>query len=706
MGDAAGTDDQASEWMSFSALLDVGDQDPPPSAPAVPQVPVASAAPVAPVAPVAPAPRPSKNPFPVRAARPPAAAIDATTPTAPALPMTAPPAPAAPAPQPTSAGNSSFPPPLPPVRIGAPPGAGAPPADFSARSEWSPAPASPAARSQRSSLQQLVAAVVVVVLVLGIGSAVLVSRSAGSKYPSKWDARIAPIATEVSALRGLTFEHPVSVHFLAPTDFEKTLAIDQGALDDDARQQVEQAAAEMRAVGLIGGDVDVLDAYDQAQTSGTLAYYDPTKKEIYVRGETLDVAHRVTLAHELTHVLQDQRFDLQHLREQAAATPNADPDALDAIVEGDAVRIQDDYLAQLSDTEQQQYEQQNGAELDRYTQASGSLPEIFSLQMGAPYVYGPYTIRVRLADDGNAAIDRALNGRPLSTRMYVEPGNIDAPAATDDPQIPAAAEALGDASNFSAFDAFVMLGARVDAYVALRAADAVAGGRAQTYRRADGKVCVQATLATPGALGHGALLNGLNSWATGLPGTVVADGDGSVAFTSCDPGTAAATPAPEAITAAEQLLALRGELTAEIAEQGADEDAAALFGALARARPGPGERAARGRRHAHTRVAAATRRHVRSKCERVRGRSEHRPERLKGRGRAAEQSTTWHSLFRAMTLWGTARCGATPLATSRVGRLAGWWRANATEALHMYIGLGTLVVILIIVLIIYFVRRA
>ena len=67
-----------------------------------------------------------------------------------------------------------------------------------------------------------------------------------------------------------------------------------------------------------------------------------------------------------------------------------------------------------------------------------------------------------------------------------------------------------------------------------------------------------------------------------MPGATVEDGDGFIAFTSCDPGAAATTPAPETITAAEQLLALRGELTAEIAEQGVHEDAARLFGALAR----------------------------------------------------------------------------------------------------------------------------
>ena len=330
--------------------------------------------------------------------------------------------------------------------------------------------------------------------------------------------------------------------------------------------------------------------------------------------------------------MQDQHFDLQHLREQADATPNADPDALDAIVEGDAVRIQDDYLAQLSDAEKQQYDQQNGAELDRYDQTNGSVPEIFNLQMGAPYLYGPYTIRVRLADGGNAAIDRALNGRPLSTRMYVEPGNIDAPAVTDDPQIPAGAKALGDASNFTAFDTFVMLGARVDADVALRAADAVAGGRAQTYRRADGEVCVQATLVTPGGARPWRAREGTER--RGRPrnaGAAVADGDGFVSFSSCDPGQAAATPAPETITTAEQLLALRGELTAEIAEQGVHADVARVFGAAARARSGVGARAARGRRLADARIAAAARGRVRRECERMRGRSERRLERMKVR---------------------------------------------------------------------------
>ena len=304
------------------------------------------------------------------------------------------------------------------------------------------------------SMQQLVAAVVVVVLVLGIGSAVLVSRRCRQQVPVHVGR-----AHRTDRDRGLDAARAdVRTSRRGALPRARGLREDPGDRSERSStttrwQQIDQAAAEMRALGLIGGDVDVLDAYDQTQTSGTLAYYDPTKKEIYVRGETLDVAHRVTLAHELTHVLQDQHFDLQHLREQADATPNADPDALDAIVEGDAVRIQDDYLAQLSDTEKQQYDQQNGAELDRYDQASGSVPEIFNLQMGAPYLFGPYTIRVRLADDGNAAVDRALNGRPLSTRDVHRARATSIPAALVNPNpIPAGAEAMGEFSRFDAFD--------------------------------------------------------------------------------------------------------------------------------------------------------------------------------------------------------------------------------------------------------------
>ena len=51
-------------------------------------------------------------------------------------------------------------------------------------------------------------------------------------------------------------------------------------------------------------------------SEGTLAYYDPSGEQVFVRGTELTPAVRVTLAHELAHVLQDQHFDLERLADQ------------------------------------------------------------------------------------------------------------------------------------------------------------------------------------------------------------------------------------------------------------------------------------------------------------------------------------------------------------------------------------------------------
>jgi hypothetical protein len=74
---------------------------------------------------------------------------------------------------------------------------------------------------------------------------------------------------------------------------------------------------------------------------------------VFVRGDELTPAVRVTLAHELTHVLQDQHFDLQRLDE-----PDFEEhEGLRAMAEGDAGRIEDIYVTDvLTSAEQTAYE--------------------------------------------------------------------------------------------------------------------------------------------------------------------------------------------------------------------------------------------------------------------------------------------------------------------------------------------------------------
>src|SRR5690606_32156756 len=136
-------------------------------------------------------------------------------------------------------------------------------------------------------------------------------------HPDAWDERVAPIAEWVADERDLEFAHPVVVRFLSEEDYEAEARGDDDSdepVDADAdAEEADHAVAILRALGLVHGEVDLTTAGETLQADGTLAYYVPQEQVVYVRGTELTPGVRVTLAHELTHVLQDQHFDLERL---------------------------------------------------------------------------------------------------------------------------------------------------------------------------------------------------------------------------------------------------------------------------------------------------------------------------------------------------------------------------------------------------------
>ncbi len=391
------------------------------------------------------------------------------------------------------------------------------------------------------------------------GAGFVTANATRSWFPSRWDPRVAPIAAEVSKLRGLDFLHPVPIVYLAPAAFEKALGTG-GPVSAAERADVQREEAVFRALGLIGGKADLLAGINTSESSGTLAYYDPDHQDIIVRGTTLDAEHRVTVAHELTHVLQDQHFDLRKLQKQAADSKSGDSDALRALVEGDAVRVEDDYLAQLSSAEQAEYHREDDAEGARVGKETASVPEIVSLLDGAPYEYGPATVRVLLESGGNDAVNEALTGATPSSSVFVETGDITPPVAVDPPLIPPGGTPVGDPETFGPFETFLTLATRIDPLRALEAADTVAGGDAVTYRTAN-TTCYRVAVSPTFEHSRPYLQNAVTDWARGRTRTTLDAAGDLVGFTVCDPGRGAPDPSSARFHAAVDLLSVRTGLT-------------------------------------------------------------------------------------------------------------------------------------------------
>src|SRR5262249_35268813 len=155
-----------------------------------------------------------------------------------------------------------------------------------------------------------------------------------------------------------------------------------------------------------------------------------------------------------------------------------DESALRALIEGDAVRIESKYKAKLSKADQRAYAREHQAEGERASGGLSTVPDVLDFLGSAPYELGPVTVNVLEKIGGNARIDDAFRGPIPSTRLFIEPGNLEEAARVDAPLPPPGAKKIGPTDTFGAFETYLVLSERIDPQRALEAADVVDGGRA------------------------------------------------------------------------------------------------------------------------------------------------------------------------------------------------------------------------------------
>ena len=447
--------------------------------------------------------------------------------------MTAPGWPAGPVPgQGPAPGSAPDPRLAPPTPFGAPPG-GPPPF---ARPPFGP-PTPPVGRQPRR--WPLVVAVVLAFAVFTSAAVltVVVARR-GPQHPAAWDPRVADIAAFVERERGLGFRQPVYVDFLPEDEFTRLVTSDPTARSEEDKKQLEREAATLRALGLIQGATDLGEDTNALRGSGVVAFYSPTTERVKVRGTELTPSVRTTLAHELTHALQDQHFDLERLQRAASST---EQESFRTLAEGDAVTAEKAYVDQMTEADRKQAEEEEKAGSQQAKAGTSSVPDVLIASFAAPYEFGPPFIAALEADGGTAKVDEAFRSPPKAEGQIIDITDYldHRPVrSVDKPQVDGA---VGDPQDLGWLTLFLMLAAHGDAHAALTAADHWAGDSATVSER-DGKVCIDATIAADDAAGATALEGALQSWASSLPtestATVRLDGD-QVRLRSCDPGPTA-----------------------------------------------------------------------------------------------------------------------------------------------------------------------
>ena len=155
-------------------------------------------------------------------------------------------------------------------------------------------------------------------------------------------ARVGDVQKKLAEVRGLTLTKPVPAEYQTSADF-RTFVRKSLEKELPAAKAAPMAAGQLH-IGLLKKAIDLPATLEQTMLTQAAAYYDPdTKKFFVVMVPDSDAMLDMVSAHELTHALQDEHFDLNKY-----APSTLDDDAGVArhfIVEGDATFAMIAYLA-------------------------------------------------------------------------------------------------------------------------------------------------------------------------------------------------------------------------------------------------------------------------------------------------------------------------------------------------------------------------
>jgi hypothetical protein len=268
-------------------------------------------------------------------------------------------------------------------------------------------------------------AVIAVLLVVLLGIS-LVTGSEEEAPAQPAHASVAVVAHRVEALRELRF-----TALPKPVPVSAATARREGLEDFDKQYPVAQRRADetiYKLLGLIAPSDDLRTLTGSLFEQGVLGYYDPRDGRLRVvtgTGTSTRVLWEMTLAHELTHALEDQRFSFPD--ENAGNDDRAL--ARTALIEGTATWMMYAYVQRDFSSEETL-----GSLVGAAFQDTGDLPPFLEAQLTFPYLGGEAFVEdLRARADGRwDLVNTAYRLRmPVSTEQILHP---DAYFAADAPE--------------------------------------------------------------------------------------------------------------------------------------------------------------------------------------------------------------------------------------------------------------------------------
>jgi hypothetical protein len=308
----------------------------------------------------------------------------------------------------------------------------------------------------------------------------------------------------------------------------------QAMLDDQLTKERPQLAEEqqvLRALGLVATTFDLTEAERTLLNGSVLGFYDPETKKLVVRGTEVNPFVREVLAHELTHALDDQYFNLN--RPQLDTADDETGFGFTALAEGDATRVEDAYLASMSASDQAKAAAQQEQLLLAHPEVF-SLPQVVIDLAQEPYIDGPTLVKDILDAGQRARLDAAFQSPPTTSEQVIDSQKFLAGEGAVPVAFPAAD---GTVANQGVLGAYMLEELLLGSLHTTQVDEAIKGWGGDAYVTwidSTGRTCLRDTFVGDTPRDTGELVDAISNWAEDHNGSITAGPVGApVSFTVC-----------------------------------------------------------------------------------------------------------------------------------------------------------------------------
>lgn len=223
------------------------------------------------------------------------------------------------------------------------------------------------------------------------------------------------VLEETSKIRELPILRPVKSGAQSRAEIERMLV--KNLYEQMTTAEMHATEVAYRKFGLAPANFEYRPLIIKVLLEQVAGYYDPVAREFYLADWLELESQKPVMAHELTHALQDQHFNLRRFQKW----PHGDSDAqlaAHALIEGDATLAMMVYMAKnplvaLAFTRSLS----TGVSTEQFNQAPRALRESLIF----PYLQGSAWAMVVYKRDGFAGLSKAFTNLPLSTEQILHP---------------------------------------------------------------------------------------------------------------------------------------------------------------------------------------------------------------------------------------------------------------------------------------------